>query len=41
MIWQPADIEADQQEGLIEITLLKFLVFKNLSIKGARARPPC
>jgi len=40
MIWQPGDIEADQQDGLIEITLTKFLLFKNLSIKGARAKLP-
>jgi|GEM_PF-5673325 len=40
MIWQPADIEADQHDGLIEITLTKFLFFKSLSVKGARAKIP-
>jgi hypothetical protein len=39
-IWQPADIEADQQGGLIEIMLTKFLLFKNLSVQGARAKLP-
>ncbi|MEW6290878.1 MAG: hypothetical protein AB1545_13595 [Thermodesulfobacteriota bacterium] len=38
IIWQPPDIEADQLDGLIEITLTKFLFFKSLSVKGARAK---
>lgn len=40
IIWQASDIEADQVDGLIEITLIKFLFFKNLSVKGARAKIP-
>lgn len=40
IIWQPPDIEADQLDGLIEITLTKFLFFKSLSVKGARAKKP-
>ena len=37
-VWQSANIEAKAVGGSIEINLIQFLLFKNLSVKGARAK---
>ena len=39
IIWKELEVEAEQQDGSIEIKLTKFLCFKNLILKGARAKP--
>ncbi|MBI5556341.1 MAG: hypothetical protein HY885_01735 [Deltaproteobacteria bacterium] len=38
IIWKELEVEAEEQDGAIEIRLTKFLCFKNLTLKGARAK---